>query len=64
MTAHNLQGSFAAALARIGAADMPADEAKRHIPILQRDPAATREQALENAASVLRTLWSKRGNQR
>jgi len=64
MTAHNLQGSFAAALAKIGTADMSSDEAKRHTPISQRDPAATREQTLENAASVLRTLWSERGNQR
>lgn len=64
MTAHSLQGSFAAALARIGAADMTADKAKRHTPILQRDPAATREQALEHAASALRALWSKRINHR
>jgi hypothetical protein len=64
MTAQNLQENFAAALARIAVADMPADEAKRHRPIHQRNPANTREQALENAATALKALWGTRSNQK
>jgi|HubBroStandDraft_5_1064220.scaffolds.fasta_scaffold216860_3 hypothetical protein len=64
MTAQNLQENFAAALARIAVADMPVDEAKRHTPIHQRNPANTREQALENAATALKALWATRSNQK
>jgi hypothetical protein len=64
LTSQNLQGNFSAALARIGAAQMPTDEVKRYTPILRRNPTATREQALEHAVSALKALWSQRGNQR
>lgn len=66
LTSQTLQQNFTAALASIGAAEMPTDDVKRYTPILRRSPAVTREQALEHAAAALKALWSGRatsGNQ-
>jgi hypothetical protein len=57
MTSHNLQLSFVAALGKIGAMQTPSDS-KKHTPIFQRSGPVTQEQAVKDAATALRALWT------
>jgi hypothetical protein len=60
MTSHNLQLNYVAALGKIGAIQSSSN-ARRHTPIVQRSSGAgTQEQAVKDAATALRALWTGR----
>jgi hypothetical protein len=53
LSPQDLQGTYFAALARIGGTD----SSKRQTPIFPREPAVTEEQSIQVAAKALATLW-------
>jgi hypothetical protein len=59
MTSHNLQLSYVAAMGKIGAIQN-SSSAKKHTPIFQRNGGISQEQAVKDAAVVLRALWTGR----
>jgi hypothetical protein len=59
MTSHNLQLSYVAAMGKIGALQNSSN-AKQHTPIVQRNGGVTQEQAVKDAATALRALWTGR----
>jgi len=55
LSPRELQERYQAALSKIAGAKSGA--AKKHLPIFQREPAATDKQSIQDAANALSALW-------